>query len=89
MCALSPELATLLGRRYSRRSDVVKEMWNYLRANNLQDPKNKQFYYLDEPLKKIFGKGAKRIKAFGMMGKLKCHVKDIRNLDEVNWCKYY
>jgi len=61
---LSPELASLVGKRYMRRSEVVKEIWNYLRANNLQDPKSKQYYFLDEPLKKVFNKTAKRIKVF-------------------------
>lgn len=81
ICALSPELSNLLGKRYLRRSDVVKEMWNYFKSNNLQDPKNKQFYFLDDPLKKIFGKKAK-IKPFGMMAVLKNHVKDIEFLDD-------
>ena len=61
---LSPELASLVGKRYMRRSEVVKEIWNYLRTNNLQDPKSKQYYFLDEPLKKVFNKTAKRIKVF-------------------------
>jgi chromatin remodeling complex protein RSC6 len=47
-----------------RRSDVVKGVWAYLKANNLQDPKKKQFYFLDGPLKKIFGSSKTKFKVF-------------------------
>ncbi|KAL7080024.1 hypothetical protein ACQ4LE_000792 [Meloidogyne hapla] len=81
ICALSPELSDLLGKSYMRRSDVVKGVWEYLKSNNLQDPKKKQFYFLDDPLKRIFGSTKTRFKAFGMMGDLRKHVKDVEFLD--------
>ncbi len=33
---------------------VVKKMWEYIKANNLQNPKNKRKIILDDKLKKIF-----------------------------------
>ena len=32
---------------------VVKRMWQYIKENNLQDPKNKQFIKCDEKLSKV------------------------------------
>ncbi|CAK5054486.1 unnamed protein product [Meloidogyne enterolobii] len=81
ICALSPELSDLLGKSYMRRSEVVKGVWTYLKSNNLQDPKKKQFYFLDDPLKRIFGSSKTKFKAFGMMGILNKHVKDVEFLD--------
>ncbi|CAK5012134.1 unnamed protein product [Meloidogyne enterolobii] len=81
ICALSPELSDLLGKGYMRRSEVVKGVWTYLKSNNLQDPKKKQFYFLDDPLKRIFGSSKTKFKAFGMMGILNKHVKDVEFLD--------
>ena len=34
------------------RSEIVKRLWAYLKANNLQDPENKQFFTPDEVKKK-------------------------------------
>ncbi|KAJ8316788.1 hypothetical protein KUTeg_004692 [Tegillarca granosa] len=39
-----------------------------------KDPKNKQFMLCDDQLYKVFGK--KRVRTFGMMKDLKCHIKD-------------
>ena len=32
---------------------VVKRMWQYIKENKLQDPKNKQFIKCDEKLSKV------------------------------------
>lgn len=53
ICVLSNELHDLTGKRYMRRSDVVKWMWNYFNTNNLKDPKNKQMILLDDRLKTV------------------------------------
>uniref|UniRef100_A0AC35TZ57 SWIB domain-containing protein n=1 Tax=Rhabditophanes sp. KR3021 TaxID=114890 RepID=A0AC35TZ57_9BILA len=73
-CVLSDELSDLTGQRYMTRSDVVKFMWTYFKANNLMDPKDKRMVIVDERLKPIFPQ--KRIQAFVMMKTLKNHVKD-------------
>ena len=36
------------------RPEVVKQLWVYIKANNLQDPKNKRTILPDEKLKKVF-----------------------------------
>ncbi|CAJ0919001.1 unnamed protein product, partial [Mesorhabditis belari] len=64
----SDALAEVTGKQFMTRSDAVKALWDYIRTNNLQDPKNKQFVKSDANFEKIFR--SKRFKAFGMMSKL-------------------
>jgi len=55
---ISAELAGFLGKKPSEllaRTDVVKGMWGYIKANNLQNPDNKREILLDEKMKKVFG----------------------------------
>ena len=39
VCALSEDLAAIVGKPYMQRSAVVKAMWAYFRENQLMDPK--------------------------------------------------
>merc|ERR1712027_106142 len=69
---LSPELAAIVGAKKDEklaRSEVVKRLWAYLRAQNLQDPENKQYFTPDEKMAPVFG--TEKIKAFGMAKYLK------------------
>uniref|UniRef100_A0A131XAY6 Putative rna polymerase i transcription factor uaf n=1 Tax=Hyalomma excavatum TaxID=257692 RepID=A0A131XAY6_9ACAR len=75
-CALSPELAAVVGAEEMARSAVVKKMWSIVRERNLFDPSNKQFAICDAQLMKVFGH--KRVRMFGMMKYLKNHIKDIK-----------
>lgn len=52
---ISPELAAVVGKGPMPRSEVVKKLWVYIKANNLQDPKNKRNINADGNLKKVFG----------------------------------
>jgi upstream activation factor subunit UAF30 len=52
----SKELAAVIGAEPVSRTDVVKKMWAYIRANNLQDPRNKRQIKADEKMKAVFGK---------------------------------
>lgn len=38
----------------SKSWQVVKKLWEYIKENNLQNPKNKRKIILDDKLKKIF-----------------------------------
>lgn len=51
---LSPEMQAFLGVEEMDRRSVVKELWKYIKENNLQDPKNKRKIMLDEKLSTIF-----------------------------------
>ncbi len=52
---VSSELAAVVGNGPMPRSEVVKKLWVYIKAHNLQDPKNKRNINADEVLKKVFG----------------------------------
>jgi len=71
---LSPELADVLGTEAAARSQVLKELWAYLKKHNLQDPVNKQFFTPDEKMAKIFGK--EKMRAFSMSKFISPHILD-------------
>ncbi|OGG42146.1 hypothetical protein A3A21_02055 [Candidatus Jorgensenbacteria bacterium RIFCSPLOWO2_01_FULL_45_25b] len=52
--SISEELAAVVGKGPMPRSEVVKKLWVYIKANNLQDQANKRNINADENLKKVF-----------------------------------
>jgi upstream activation factor subunit UAF30 len=58
---LSSELAAFLDRDTMARTEIVKKMWEYFKAKELQNPKDKREILLDEPLRAIF-----KVKKFTM-----------------------
>lgn len=67
---LSPELAELLDATEFSRPEVTKHIWEYIKANNLQDPKNKRMIVPDAKLAKIIGKKpVDMMKLAGLLGK--------------------
>ena len=52
----SLQLATIVGKDPLPRTEVTKKIWEYIKANNLQDEKNRRNINADEKLKPIFGK---------------------------------
>jgi upstream activation factor subunit UAF30 len=69
------------GAQEMNRGDVVRELWTYVRANNLQDPKNKQYILCDDKLAKLFA-GKKRVHMFGMHKQLQKWIKNTDQLAE-------
>ncbi|MGE3608386.1 MAG: SWIB/MDM2 domain-containing protein [Bacteriovoracaceae bacterium] len=58
MKALTPsaELAAIIGATPVARTEAVKQIWDYIKANNLQNPANKRNIMADSKLEKVFGK---------------------------------
>jgi len=55
---LSAELEAVVGAGPLPRGQVVKKLWEYIKANNLQNPNNKRNIIADDKLKPLFdGKG--------------------------------
>ena len=52
---ISSELAVIVGKGPMSRSEVVKNLWVYIKKNNLQDSKDKRNINADGNLKKVFG----------------------------------
>jgi DNA topoisomerase-3 len=51
----SPALAAVIGDGPFGRGEVMKLLWDYIKAHNLQDPKDKRTILADAKLKPIFG----------------------------------
>ncbi|MFY7992401.1 MAG: SWIB/MDM2 domain-containing protein [Bacteriovoracaceae bacterium] len=68
MKALTPsaELAAVIGTKALPRTEVVKELWVYIKEHNLQNPKNKRNILADAKLEKVFGK--KEVTMFELAG---------------------
>jgi chromatin remodeling complex protein RSC6 len=70
---VSPELAAIVGKGPMPRSEVVKKLWEYIKKNDLQDPKNKRNINADADLQKVFG-GKKMVNMFEMTSLVSKHL---------------
>ena len=52
----SAELAAVIGGGLVARTEVVRKIWDYIKAQGLQDAKNKRAINADAKLQKVFGK---------------------------------
>ena len=71
---LSPELEVVVGKGPMPRSQVVKKLWEYIKANNLQNPQNKRNILADAKLKAIFA-GKAEVTMFEMTKLVSAHIK--------------
>ncbi|HET9057272.1 MAG TPA: SWIB/MDM2 domain-containing protein [Chitinophagaceae bacterium] len=70
----SAELGAVIGSKPLPRTEAVKKIWVYIRANKLQDSKNKRMINADAKLKPVFaGKG--QVSMFDMAKHLSKHLK--------------
>ncbi len=66
----SAELAAVIGANPVARTEAVKLMWDYIKANNLQNPANKRNILADAKLLKVFGKNeVTMFELTGLLGK--------------------
>jgi len=70
---LSPELEAVVGKGPLPRTQVVKKLWEYIKANNLQNPANKRNILADDKLKAIFG-GKAEVTMFEMTKLVSAHM---------------
>jgi DNA topoisomerase-3 len=52
----SPALAAIVGDGLTARTEVVKKLWDYIKAQGLQDARDKRTINADAKLQKVFGK---------------------------------
>ena len=69
----SPELAEIVGDKPLSRSDVVSKLWEHIKKNDLQNPKDKREILADDKLEKVFGK--KQATMFEMNKLISPHLK--------------
>ena len=58
-------LQAIVGSKPLPRTEVVKQLWAYIKKNKLQDPKEKRNINADDKLKAVFG-GKKTVSMFEM-----------------------
>ena len=75
MAPLTPSstLAEVIGNRARPRTEVVKNIWDYIKKNNLQDKANRRMINADAKLKPIFGKD--QISMFELAKVMNKHIK--------------
>lgn len=76
MQSLQPDeaLAAVIGSDPQPRTEVTKKIWDYIKANNLQDPKDKRTIKADAKLKKVFD-GKDSVSMFEMTKLVNSHLK--------------
>ncbi len=72
---LSPVLQAVAGPGPMSRGQVMKKVWEYIKAKGLQDMKNKRNINADEKLKVLFG-GKSQVNMFEMAKLISTHVTD-------------
>lgn len=70
---LSAELQAVIGPGPMPRSEVVKKLWVYIKANGLQDQAAKRMINADDKLKAVFG-GKGRVDMFEMTKLVNAHM---------------
>ena len=70
---LSAELEAVVGKGPMPRTEVVKQLWVYIKKHDLQNPKNKRNILADDKLKPVFG-GKSEVTMFEMAKLIGPHV---------------
>lgn len=71
---VSDDLFAVVKERMLPRTEVQKKLWAYIKAKNLQNPKNMREIIPDEALKKVFGT-EKAVSMFEMTRLVNKHLK--------------
>ena len=76
MAPLTPsaDLAAVIGSKPVPRTEAVKKIWVYIKANKLQDSKNRRMINADAKLKSVFG-GKGQVSMFDMAKHLSKNLK--------------
>jgi chromatin remodeling complex protein RSC6 len=70
----SADLAKIVGPGQLTRAEVTKKVWDYIKANRLQDQQNKRQINADANLRIIFG-GKDQVSMFEMTKLVSNHLK--------------
>ena len=72
--SLSDALAAVIGNKPVPRTEIVKKLWVYIKANKLQDKANRRMINADAKLKPVFG-GKAQVSMFDMAKHISKNVK--------------
>ena len=70
---VSAKLAAVVGGGPMPRTEVTKKLWDYIKKNNCQDPKNRRNIVPDDALAQLFGT-KKTINMFEMTKLVSSHL---------------
>ena len=70
----SADLAKIVGNGPMTRAEVTKKVWDYIKANRLQDQQNKRQINADDKLRPIFG-GKPQVSMFEMTKLVNHHLR--------------
>ena len=70
----SAPLAAVVGAKPLPRTEVTKKVWDYIKAQNLQDAANRRMINADDKLKAVFG-GKAQVSMFEMTKLVSDHLK--------------
>jgi chromatin remodeling complex protein RSC6 len=68
------ELAAIVGKDPLPRPQVIKKLWAYIKAEGLQDAKNRRTINADDRLRPVFG-GKRRVDMFEMTKLVSGHLR--------------
>ena len=68
------DLSAVVGNSPMPRTEVTKKLWDYIKANSLQDDKNRRMINADSKLLPLFG-GKKQVSMFEMTALVNKHMK--------------
>ncbi len=71
---VSSDLAKVIGNEPTPRTQIIKKIWDYIKANDLQDKNNRRMINADEKLKVVFD-GKDQISMFELAKVVNNHVK--------------
>ena len=76
MAPVTPDasLAAVVGAKPLPRTELTKQLWDYIKKNGLQDKKDKKMINADAALKAVFG-GKAKVSMFEMTKLVSAHVK--------------
>jgi chromatin remodeling complex protein RSC6 len=76
MAPVQPDeaLGAVVGNDPLPRTEITKKVWDYIRANGLQDQKDKRTINADDKLLKVFN-GKKSVSMFEMTKLVNGHIK--------------
>ena len=69
---LSPELENVVGKGPMTRAQVTSKVWDHIKANDLQDAKDRRMINPDDKLGAVIGK--EQISMFKMTGAVSKHM---------------
>lgn len=72
---LSDELQAVVGKKKANRPEIMKGLWKYIKAENLQDPDDKRTIVFDEKFAAVFG--GKKCDMFFLAKGISKHLKRI------------